>query len=270
MSRREIAVCLGLLISGWNSAALAQQSAEYGYGGPGSFTTGQPIGYPQQPAYQQSASPQPVFQQPVYQQSGSQTSPPSYQAGFHRPAPAHYQGGLPQQQGYYQQNVNCGTCYQEPSAFWTSYYRNIRWPMPFRAQDVSSVTAYFDVQRENGWRLRNTVGHAMFDPRTNSLTDAGKSHVRSILRDNPPDRRAVFVFQGQNQQQTASRVQSTELAISELLPVGDLPPVYLTDRDAPGSSGAYQAAVMKAMTASQPAPRLTAASAAGAAPSGTP
>lgn len=145
---------------------------------------------------------------------------------------------------------------QQPSACWTSYYRNARWPTPFRAQDVNAVTSYFDVQRENGWRLHNTVGHVLFDPATGQLTDAGKNHIVSILNDNPVDRRVIFVLQGENAKQTAQRVESTQLAVSQMLPVGDLPPIYVTDRDAPGSSGAYQTAVMRAMVSSMPKPRL--------------
>jgi hypothetical protein len=155
--------------------------------------------------------------------------------------------------------VHCGHA-QKPSSFWTSYYRNLRWPMPFRAQDVSAVTSFFDVQRENGWKLHNTVGHALFDPATHRLTDAGKNHIQSILTDNPIDRRAVFVLQGATPQQTAARVESTQLAISAMLPAGELPPIYLTDRDAPGSAGAYQTAITRAMMTSMPEPRLPAVS----------
>jgi hypothetical protein len=130
--------------------------------------------------------------------------------------------------------------------------------MPFRSQDVSAVTSFFEVQRENGWRMHNTVGHAMFDPQTHCITSSGKNHIRSILGDNPSDRKVIFVLAGQNQQQTASRVESTQQAVSEILPVGSLPPIYVTDRDAPGSSGAYQTAVNRALMSSVPAPRLPA------------
>jgi hypothetical protein len=264
MSRRKFAVCLGLLISGWSGSAVAQESEGFSYQ-PGQYSV------TQSPVYSQGAQ-QPVFQQPVYEQQPGQAAVPTHPAGFHRPVSQQYHGQVQQQFGNH--GGQCGPdCNQGPSAFWTSYYRNARWPLPFRGQDVSAVTAYFDVQRENGWRMHNTVGHAMFDPRTNCLTQAGKNHIQSILRDNPSDRKVVYVLQGQNQQQTSTRVQSTELAISEILPVGDLPPVYVTDRDAPGSSGAYQTSVMQALKSSTPTPRLTSAGAGGgggAAPSGTP
>ncbi len=48
------------------------------------------------------------------------------------------------------------------------------WPTPFRAEDTVAVTQVFDIQRNNGWRLFNTLGTPMFDPQTHRLTDAGR------------------------------------------------------------------------------------------------
>lgn len=141
------------------------------------------------------------------------------------------------------ENAGCGggaNCSHGPSAFWTAYYRNVHWPSPFKIQDLNAVTSYFDIQRENGWKLHNTLGNALFDPQTNCLTDSGKRHIHSILADAPAHRRAVFVLQGESPHQTAQRVESVQLAISTYLPTGELPPIYLTDRDAPGSPGTYQ------------------------------
>lgn len=142
--------------------------------------------------------------------------------------------------------------------FHYDYYRNKMWPLPFRAQDTQSVLDYFTVQRNNGWKLHNTVGAAMYDPQTQCLTDSGKSQVRWIVSRAPLDRRVVFVLQADTPEKTAARVESTQLAISEMIPVGPLPQLYLTDQDAPGSSGVYQTAITRAMATSIPAPRLTA------------
>jgi len=149
------------------------------------------------------------------------------------------------------------------------YYRNRMWPAPFTAADTNSVTAIFDQQRSNGWRLHNTLSTAMFDPRTNCLTEAGKAHVKWIVTNAPQSRRVVFVLQDSDQQLTSTRVESTQLAISEVLPVGPLPQIYLTDREPSGSSGVYQTAVHRAMANSVPAPRLTSSSGSGSG-SGTP
>ncbi len=141
-------------------------------------------------------------------------------------------------------------------SFRYDYHRNNQWPKPFRAMDTGGVLNYFEVQRNNGWKMHNTLGNAMFDPTTNSLTDSGRNHMRWIITQAPQDRRVVFVLVGNDQQETALRVESTQLAISEMVPVGPLPTIYLTDRDAPGSSGVYQTAINRAMTSSVPAPRL--------------
>lgn len=148
-------------------------------------------------------------------------------------------------------------------SFHYDFYRNKHWPMPFRAMDTSSVLGYFDAQRNKGWMLHNTLGAAMFDPATDQLTDSGQAHVRWIVSQAPQNRRVVFVLQGRDQESTAKRVESTQLAISQMIPVGPLPSIYLTNRDAPGSSGVYQTAITRALTTSVPAPRLPQSSGAG-------
>ena len=150
----------------------------------------------------------------------------------------------------------CASGTVSESGFHHDYYRNKMWPLPFRAMDTRSVLDHFAVQRNNGWKLQNTVGASMFDSTTQQLTESGKAHVRWIVTRAPQDRRVVFVLQGAGPEQTATRVESTQLAISEMIPVGALPQMYVTDQDAPGSSGVYQTAITRAMATSLPAPRL--------------
>src|SRR5690606_16885658 len=82
------------------------------------------------------------------------------------------------------------------SGFHHDYYRNKMWPLPFRAMDTRSVLDHFAVQRNNGWKLQNTVGASMFDSTTQQLAESGKAHVRWIVTRAPLDRRVVFVLQG--------------------------------------------------------------------------
>lgn len=150
---------------------------------------------------------------------------------------------------------------QHPSAMQaakTDVWRKGLWPMPFRAEDSLAVTSFFDIQRNNGWRIANTLGTPMFDPETNQLTDAGKAHIRWILTQAPQHRRVIFVLKSDDTAKTAFRVESTQLAVSEMLPVGNLPPIYLTDVESVGSSGVYQTAVYRAMVSTVPSPRLPA------------
>ena len=163
-----------------------------------------------------------------------------------------------------QQNCNSG-CQERTHAqnFWYDFYRNKNWPMPFRAMDSQSVLSHFDIQRNNGWKLNNTVGTAMFDTTNCALNDSGRAHVKWIVTRAPQNRRVVFVLEGNNQQETAKRVEAVQIAISEFVPTGALPNIYLTDEDAPGSSGVYQTTISRAMTASVPEPRLPSNDAAG-------
>ena len=162
--------------------------------------------------------------------------------------------------------AQCGPDQCGPSAKTSctyDYYRNKMWPAPFTAADTHSVVSIFEQQRSNGWRLHNTLSSAMFDPKTHCLTDAGKAHVKWIVTQAPQARRVVFVLQDVDQQLTATRVESTQLAISEVVPIGPLPQIYLTDREPFGSSGVYQTAIHRAMANSVPAPRLTSAATTG-------
>lgn len=155
-----------------------------------------------------------------------------------------------------QLNEQCVEDRVHSQKFWYDYYRNKNWPLPFRAMDASSVLSYFEVQRNNGWKLHNTVGTAMFDPATGVLNDAGEAHIRWIVSKAPQDRRIVFVLQGIDAEETSKRVEATQVAISRLVPTGSLPAIYLTDEDAPGSAGEYQTAISRAINTSRPAPRL--------------
>lgn len=153
-------------------------------------------------------------------------------------------------------NDGCSDDRVHSQSFWYDYYRNKSWPMPFRAADSRAVLSYFDVQRSNGWKLHNTLGAAMFNDATCELNDAGMAHVRWIVTQAPQDRRVVFVLEGDNQETSAKRVEATQIAISRYVPTGALPTIYLTDKDAPGSSGEYQTQINRAINASIPAPRL--------------
>lgn len=163
-----------------------------------------------------------------------------------------------------QQQCNTAECREDrvhAQNFWRDYYRNKLWPRPFRANDTQSVLSYFEVQRNNGWKLNNTLGTAMFD-QSCALTPSGLAHLQWIVARAPQDRRVVFVLQGKDAETTSKRVETTQIAISRLIPTGTLPAIYLTDRDAPGSSGEYQTAIARAISTSAPAPRLPANAAA--------
>jgi hypothetical protein len=108
--------------------------------------------------------------------------------------------------------------------------------------------------KNNGWRDNNTVGSMMFVE--NGLSDAGKLKVAQVLSCSPANRRMVYVQAGVNQQETAARVESVQLAVSELIPEGPLPQILVTNSPPSASPGAYQTLVHRAIQRTTPTPRL--------------
>ncbi|MFO0921829.1 MAG: hypothetical protein U0905_04985 [Pirellulales bacterium] len=152
---------------------------------------------------------------------------------------------------------------QAASAGWPEFWhscgvdreRNNIWPHPFRSADAGAVYAPFDVMKANGWKLYNTLGTGFFTEQ-NALTDAGRIRLEWIISQAPVDRRQVFVLKGATGDDTAARVESVQVAISQLLPVGELPPIYVTDVEPYVSSGQYQTAINRALIRTTPNPRL--------------
>lgn len=158
--------------------------------------------------------------------------------------------------------ILCGTVVSSVQADWPTMMhkkhvdmaRNNTWPQPFRGQDAYSVIAPFEVMKNNGWRDNNTVGSPLFV--NNALTDAGKLKVAHVLSSAPSNRRVIYVQTGPTQQETAARVESVQVAVSEILPEGQLPEILVTNSAPTSSPGAYQTLVHRAIQKTTPTPRL--------------
>ena len=135
------------------------------------------------------------------------------------------------------------------------YARNVAWPQPFRSADANSVVAPFDVMRDNGWRENNTLGTGLFSSQ-HALNEAGAIKVQWIVTQAPLNQRTVYVKSGNTEQETNARVESVQLAVSQLLPTGQLPQILVTDIEPATSSGAYQTLVHRALIKTTPTPRL--------------
>jgi hypothetical protein len=133
--------------------------------------------------------------------------------------------------------------------------RNNYWPQPFRSMDASAAVSPFDVMRCNGWRLFNTLNSCLFDEH-GQLTEVGKLQLYRVINHSPADKRMVYVSKAATEKLTAARVESIELAISEFLPSGELPPILVSHEEQPISSGQYQTALNRALMRSVPTPRL--------------
>ena len=135
------------------------------------------------------------------------------------------------------------------------YARNIAWPQPFRGADSNSVIAPFEIMRDNGWRENNTLGSTLFSSQ-NALSQAGAIKVQWIVTQAPLSQRIVYVKSGKSEQETNARVESVQLAVSQLIPNGALPQILVTDIEPATSSGAYQTLVHRALVKTTPTPRL--------------
>ena len=137
------------------------------------------------------------------------------------------------------------------------YARNVSWPQPFRGADSNSVIAPFEIMRDNGWRENNTLGTSLFSAK-NALSEAGAIKVQWIVSQAPQNQRIVYVKSGNTEQDTNTRVESVQLAVSQMIPSGPLPQILVTDIEPATSSGAYQTLVHRALIKTTPTPRLPA------------
>jgi len=137
------------------------------------------------------------------------------------------------------------------------YARNVAWPQPFRGADSNSVIAPFEIMRDNGWRENNTLGTSLFSE-NNALREAGAIKVQWIVTQAPQNQRIVYVKAGTTEQDTNARVESVQLAVSQIIPSGPLPQILVTDIEPGTSSGAYQTLVHRALVKTTPSPRLPA------------
>jgi hypothetical protein len=139
-------------------------------------------------------------------------------------------------------------------AMGVDYARNNCWPQPFRSMDANSVVAPFQVMQNNGWREYNTVAGPFFT--SSGLSDAGQLKVQWIVTQAPQNQRVVYVKSGRTSEETAARVESVQLLVSQLIPTGPLPQILVTDIEPSTSSGAYQTRVARAINDTTPIPRL--------------
>jgi hypothetical protein len=157
--------------------------------------------------------------------------------------------------GFLSTSVSMAQWSEKKHAAGIDYARNNSWPQPFRGADANSVVAPFEVMRNNGWREHNTVGSALFSTQ-HCLSEAGQLKVQWIVLQAPQSQRVVYVKSGRTSEETAARVESVQLAVSQLIPTGPLPQILVTEIEPTPSSGAYQTLVHRALVKTTPTPRL--------------
>ncbi len=151
--------------------------------------------------------------------------------------------------------------------FWhnanVSYHRNNAWPDPFNEADAMQVVAPFEIMKQNGWRMQNTLGQELFREGDGALLAAGNRRVEWIATQAPVERRAVFVMRGSSPAETEARVASVHQTLTGLNLQGQMPMVMVTDTEPATSSGAWANKISREWLDHLPLPQLPQTSAAG-------
>jgi hypothetical protein len=157
--------------------------------------------------------------------------------------------------------------YADWHSFWHGLHigkaRNHAWPDPFNEADATQVVAPFEVMKNNGWRLHNTVGNELFRTGDGALLASGNRRVEWIATQAPESRRDIFVMQGRTPQETEARVQSVRQTLASLQIPGNPPTVWVTDIEPSTASGAWATQINRTWLQELPPPRLPNTSASG-------
>ncbi|MFZ5832909.1 MAG: hypothetical protein ACOY3P_22710 [Planctomycetota bacterium] len=112
--------------------------------------------------------------------------------------------------------------------------RRVCWPKPFACQDRQAVRAPFVTMVANGWERQNMLSDYHFEMGTGTLTEAGRLKIEWILFEAPEQHRQVFVRRSINAEEMASRMANVHEYIAQLMPQGDIPPIFESTMPNPG------------------------------------
>jgi len=153
--------------------------------------------------------------------------------------------------------------------FWHSvhvdYQRNNAWPQPFTDDSVRQTVAPFEVMKQNGWRLHNTIGNELFRDGDGALLAAGNNRVNWIATQAPADRRVVYVLRGRTPAETDARLASVRDTLSRVQTNGPAPQLMITEIEPNTASGAWAVQINRGWLEAQPAPKLPSVSSTGSA-----
>jgi hypothetical protein len=155
------------------------------------------------------------------------------------------------------------------NSFWhhqhVNYQRVNAWPQPFTDDSARQATAPFEVMKQNGWRLHNTIGNELFRDGDGALLAAGHKRVDWITSQAPADRRVVYVLRGRSQAETDARLASVRETVSRAYTDGQPTQVLVTDVEPTTASGAWATQINRDWLEALPKPKLPTTSANGSA-----
>jgi hypothetical protein len=151
--------------------------------------------------------------------------------------------------------------------FWRStkvdYHRNNAWPQPFTEDSMRQTVAPFEIMKQNGWRLHNTIGNELFRDGDGALLAAGHERVYWIASQAPADRRVVYVLRGRTSSETEARLASVRDTLSRVQSNGPAPQLMITEIEPNTASGAWATQINRSWMEAIPAPKLPSTSATG-------
>jgi hypothetical protein len=145
------------------------------------------------------------------------------------------------------------------------YHRNNAWPQPFTDDSVRQTVAPFEVMKQNGWRLHNTIGNELFRDGDGALLAAGNNRVNWIASQAPADRRVVYVLRGRTEAETAARLASVRDTLSRVQINGPAPQLMITEIEPTTASGARLTQINRDWLDVLPSPKLPSTSSTGSA-----
>lgn len=157
------------------------------------------------------------------------------------------------------------------SADWHSFWRAVdvdyarvqAWPQPFTDVDARQTVMPFEVMKQNGWRLHNTIGHDLFRDVDGALMAAGHRRVQWIATQAPSDRRVIYVLKGRTPSETDGRLAAVRATLAQVETNGPPPQLMITEIEPTTSSGDWATQVNREWLNSLPAPKLPTISASG-------
>lgn len=145
--------------------------------------------------------------------------------------------------------------------FWARYRvdhsRNRAWPQPFLQRDQYELRAPFAAMTHTGWQEQNTLTEHHFDAEKNELNRAGMFKIQSVLRNSPPERRAIFVYAGFDQEINEKRLEGVRQQIAQWLPEDQTPSIVMTTRRPYGLPGGQADALNRNFQENLPTPAIT-------------
>jgi hypothetical protein len=130
------------------------------------------------------------------------------------------------------------------------------WPEPFVYSDRQAVREPLAVMVGNGWQRQNLVSDPHFQSGGTELSEAGRRRLLDILNEAPEQHRVIFVYRGASPQETATRIATVQLFVSQSAYGGQAIPVVESSRPGDEWPASRIDAVTRKFEAAVPDPKL--------------